>query len=189
RVPGSLQSHGRGATTATRLLADADFQIRGISEGIGRHDGRGAYVLPLCVSWASLDSAYGLHFGDHDADQRARAYLVHDFGTHGQFCPVSASSAGILFFSSLADRFYLYPGSVAAHAERLELRPPDISEHCFLPLVGGEIPVAGSGFVVVSAWAVGDGRGAPIVHAHLQQGSGRNFDAGFDGAAFEVSGW
>ena len=30
---------------------------------------------------------------------------------------------------------------------------------------------------------------APIVHAHLQQGPLRNFDAGFDGAAFEAPGW
>src|SRR5271169_1606267 len=71
----------------------------------------------------------------------------------------------------------------------LELRPSDVGEGGFLPLLGREIPVAGAGFVVVSSQAVGSGRSAPIVHPHLQQGSRRNLDASFDGAAFEVARW
>src|ERR1700674_3712668 len=60
----------------------------------------------------------------------------------------------------------------------LELRASDVGESGFLPLGRGEIPVAGAGFVVVSAGAVGDGRSAPVIHSHLQQSSGRNPDAG-----------
>ena len=70
-----------------------------------------------------------------------------------------------------------------------KLRPSDVSESSFLPLIGWEVPVAGAGFVIVSAESVGDRRGTPIVHAHLQQGPRRNLDAGFDCAAFEVPGW
>ena len=71
----------------------------------------------------------------------------------------------------------------------LELRDAYVGECGFLPLVGGEIPVAGSGFMVVSAGAVGDSWIAPVVHPHLQQGSGRNLGADCNGAACELSGW
>src|ERR1700722_1922984 len=71
----------------------------------------------------------------------------------------------------------LYSSNEYPHC-RLELRPADIGEPCFLPLFGGKIPVAGSGFVVVSTCAIRDGRSAPVVHPYLQQDSGRNLDAG-----------
>src|SRR5580700_9643085 len=70
---------------------------------------------------------------------------------------------------------------------RLELRAAHICEQRFLPLVGSEVPVAGSGFVIIAAGAVDDGWSAPVIHSHLQQGAGRNLDAGFYGATFEVS--
>jgi hypothetical protein len=71
----------------------------------------------------------------------------------------------------------------------LELRASNVREGGFLPLVGREVPVAGTGFVVVSAGSVRDGRSSPIIHAYLQERSLRNLDPGFDGAAFETSTW
>lgn len=57
-----------------------------------------------------------------------------------------------------------------------------------LPLVRREIPVARTGFVTVAAFAVSDGGVAPVIHAHLQQGSARDADAGGYGATFQMTG-
>ena len=63
-----------------------------------------------------------------------------------------------------------------------------ICEDGLLPIVRGEIPVAGAGFVVVAAGAVSDGWVAPVTHAHLQQGSAGDFYLGLYRAAFEMAG-
>jgi len=68
-----------------------------------------------------------------------------------------------------------------------ELRAADIGEGRILPLRRGEIPVAGTGFAIVSASAVGNGWRAPVIHADLKQGAGGNFDSGGDGASFELA--
>ena len=45
----------------------------------------------------------------------------------------------------------------------------DIAEDSFLPVVGRQIPLAGSGFVIIATSAVADGCVTPIVEADLQQ--------------------
>src|SRR6266853_6988505 len=69
----------------------------------------------------------------------------------------------------------------------LELRAADIGERNFLPLRRGKIPIAGAGFVIISARAIRDSRRAPVVHADLQQGAGRNPDPGTNGTAFQFA--
>jgi len=70
----------------------------------------------------------------------------------------------------------------------LEFRAADIGERCFLPLWRGKIPVTGTGFVVVPAGTVRNSRRAPVIHADLQQGTGRNPDSGANRTAFEFAG-
>src|SRR3954467_7123858 len=50
-----------------------------------------------------------------------------------------------------------------------------------------KVPVAGAGFAIVSAGAVGNGWRAPVIHADLKQGAGGDFDSGGDGASFELA--
>src|SRR5882724_7537142 len=69
----------------------------------------------------------------------------------------------------------------------LELRSADIGERRFMPLGGGEIPIAGAGFMIISASAVRDSRRTPVIHAHLKQCAGRNSDPGPGGTAFELA--
>jgi hypothetical protein len=49
-----------------------------------------------------------------------------------------------------------------------------IGERGFLPIRRGKIPIAGASLVIVPASPVPDSRRAPVIHAHLQQGAGRN---------------
>jgi hypothetical protein len=49
-----------------------------------------------------------------------------------------------------------------------------IGERGFLPIRRGKIPIAGASLVIVPASPLPDRRRAPVIHAHLQQGAGRN---------------
>ena len=134
------------------------FRIQGLAaHGLDHRSGCVVHAFSRGISRAPLDSTHFLLFRDPDASQRARAYSVHNSGADCQLCSFSAPGAGILFLAVLADRLDLCADPIAAHTNALELRASDVGEGGFLPLVGGEIPVAGSGFVVVSAGAVGDG--------------------------------
>src|SRR5581483_8778694 len=69
----------------------------------------------------------------------------------------------------------------------LELWAANVRENRFLPARRAEIPVAGSGFVVI-AGSIGDRWTAPVIHTHLQQGAVGYFHPRFRGAAFEPAG-
>ena len=99
--------------------------------------------------------------------ERTRWENISHLGTAALGCPAERSSAGFAGVEmNLTSIERSVPGRVSAR-DFLELWASDICEHRFLPLRRREIPIAGSGFVIVSTQAVGDGRQAPIVHTHL----------------------
>src|SRR5207253_285802 len=61
-----------------------------------------------------------------------------------------------------------------------------VGEDGFLPFIRREIPIAGTGFVIVAAGPVGGREIAPIVHPNLEEGAARNFGADFYRAAISA---
>src|SRR5262245_60821015 len=63
-----------------------------------------------------------------------------------------------------------------------------VSESRFLPVGVRKVPFAGSGLVVVDAGICPDcSSRSPVVHAHLQQGAGRNLGLHLHGASCQLA--
>src|ERR1700692_96371 len=79
-----------------------------------------AFVLPDSggVARNERSASAGVGLCRHNVFQRPGAHFILDFGAHGCFRNVSASGAGILFFSVLAGSFAVVDVSPAADGTR-----------------------------------------------------------------------